>query len=76
MAVYAAEYFNDKVISEKVFKLGDPSLNYLIPDESNMKDQKLLDKTTGKGSPLYYLSKIKDFPNQEKPEAFGQHINA
>jgi len=31
--VYSNEMFNDRVITEKVFKLGDNSLNYLIPDE-------------------------------------------
>lgn len=68
--VYANELFNDKVINEKVFKLGDSSLNYIIPDESNIKDSKLLDRYDS-ANPLYYMSKIKDFPNVEKPEAFG-----
>lgn len=69
--------FNDKVITEKVFKLGDNALNYLIPDEQNIKEAKLFDKVDGQGAnPLYYLTKIREFPNVEKPEAFGQHINA
>lgn len=75
--VYSNEMFNDRVITEKVFKLGDNSLNYLIPDEQNIKEAKLFDKVDGQGAnPLYYLTKIREFPNTEKPEAFGQHINA
>lgn len=71
MSVYATEYFNERVLIDKVVKLGSASLNYLIPDEVNIKDQKLQDKLTGKASPAFYLSKIKDFPATEKPEAFG-----
>lgn len=39
--------FNDRVITEKVFKLGDNALNYLIPDEQNIKEAKLFDKVDG-----------------------------
>lgn len=41
--VYATDYFNDRVITEKAFKLGDPSpfINYVIPDDANIKDMKL-----------------------------------
>lgn len=43
MSVYATDYFNDRVITEKAFKLGDPSpfINYVIPDDANIKDMKL-----------------------------------
>jgi hypothetical protein len=26
--------------------------------------------------PLFYENKIREFPSVERPEAFGQHINA
>lgn len=69
--------FNDKVINDKNFKLGDNTLNYIIPDETNIKEAKLFDKMDNtSANPLYYLTKIREFPNVEKPEAFGQHINA
>jgi dynein heavy chain len=38
MSVYAQEYFNEKVLNEKVVKLGSSALNYIIPDEVNIKD--------------------------------------
>jgi dynein heavy chain, axonemal len=72
--VYANQYFNDKVISEEKYILSDPALPYVIPDEVPSKDQKQLDKSGA--NPAFYEAKIREFPQVERPEAFGQHINA
>jgi len=74
--VYANEYFNDKIIYEDKHKLagdGDSS-KYAIPDELQQKELKNIDKIGSE--PLYYAQKIADFPAVERPEVFGQHINA
>ena len=74
--VYSNQFFNEKVLSEEKFKLADNNLPYVIPDETPSKDQPkgAIDKSGAK--PSFYESKIKEFPNIDVPEAFGQHINA
>lgn len=46
----------------------------MIPEDLPVKDQKNHDKIGSE--PLYYRSKIDEFPLVERPEVFGQHINA
>jgi hypothetical protein len=46
----------------------------VIPDEVPSKEQKQLDKSGA--NPAFYELKIREFPQVERPEAFGQHINA
>jgi len=69
--VYANEYFNQQVITEEKHRLGNPnSADYTIPEEQPAKEKN--HETEAK----YYLRKIEEFPGNEKPEVFGQHINA
>ena len=74
--VYATQFFQDKVLFEEKHKLTDNSqLPYCIPEEPTGKDQKNHEKNASE--PLYFRSKIEgDFPAIERPEVFGQHINA
>ncbi len=74
--VYANEYFCDKIIFEDKHKLaGDASdPKYCIPDELQQKELKNLEKIGSE--PQYYANKILEFPPVERPEVFGQHINA
>ena len=75
--VYANDLFQDKVITEDNYKLGDPALPYIIPMEVVSKDYniKSIDKQ-GQVTPFFYEQKVREFPTDERPEAFGQHINA
>ena len=69
--VYANEYFNQQVITEEKHILGNPNSNeYVIPDEQPPKERN--HETEGK----YYSRKIEEWNSTEKPEVFGQHINA
>ena len=54
--------------------MADANLPYVIPDEVPSKEQKQLDKSGA--NPAFYELKIREFPQVERPEAFGQHINA
>lgn len=74
--VYANEFFNQKVLDEEKHKLADPALIlYSIPEELTGKELKNLDKFDHNEA-KYYASKVGEFPPIEKPEVFGQHINA
>lgn len=72
--VYASEFFNQKVVSEEKHRLGDPNINeYIIPEELGPKEKNL----EKEGEAKYYYKRInEEFPSTERPEAFGQHINA
>ena len=64
------------MLFEEKHKLTDNAqLPYCIPEEPTAKDQKNHEKNASE--PLYYRSKIEaEFPLIERPEVFGQHINA
>ena len=47
---------------------------YIIPDELSAKEAKNFEKIGSE--PLYYRNKVDEFPSVEKPDVFGQHINA
>lgn len=69
--VYATEYFNQQVITEEKHRLGNPNSNeYIIPDEQLQKER--AHETEAK----HYSRKIDEWPSTEKPDIFGQHINA
>lgn len=74
--VYANEFFADKVIFEEKHKLAGEAADpkYVIPDDLPAKELKNIDKIGSE--PLYYASKVAEFPSIERPEVFGQHINA
>jgi len=72
--VYANSFFNDACLTEEKFKLADASLPYMIPDEIIPKDGKKVDPNGA--LPIFFENKIREFPAVERPEAFGQHINA
>ena len=72
--VYANSFFNDACLTEEKFKLADATLPYMIPDEIIPKDGKKVDPNGA--LPIFYETKIREFPGVERPEAFGQHINA
>lgn len=74
--VYATEFFSRNVLFEDKHKLGALEQPYVIPDELTSKEAKSLDKTFAGSEPLYYASKIREYPAVERPETFGQHINA
>lgn len=67
--VYAAQQFNDRVIFEDKHKLVDGNNPYIIPDELSQKEVKNHEKLGSE--PLYYRSKIDEFPPVERPEVFG-----
>jgi dynein heavy chain len=71
LSVYAEECFNPKVIEESKYKLHDNSQVYYIPDDSNYKAPPDMTNPAH-----FYVKFIKTFPQLEKPEAFGQHVNA
>lgn len=71
LGVYASEFFNAKVSEEVKYKLSDGVLPYVIPDSTNYK---LPPDVTNFSH--FYIEYIRTFPNTEKPEAFGQHVNA
>lgn len=74
--VYANEIFNDELIMPEKWRPGaeiDPKYQYPA-DEANIKssqDQAAL------FTPDYFLAEIgNNFPNEDMPEAYGQHTNA
>lgn len=74
--VYSNEIFQDELIAPEKWRPGmeiDPKYQYPA-DEQNVKspqDQAML------FNPEYFLSEIQDkFPNDDMPEAYGQHTNA
>ena len=69
--VYALEYFNQQVITEEKHRLGNPnSADYVIPDEQPPKER------NHETEARYYSKKIQEWGTTEKPDVFGQHINA
>jgi len=77
MNVYAAEFLNDKIIFEEKHRLASDNCDpkYIIPDDLTAKAVKQHSKGV-ESEPQYYAAQINDFPSIEKPEVFGQHINA
>lgn len=73
LMVYAEECFNPKVIEKGKYRLIENSQIYYIPDPEEVNFKPPPDVT----NPAYFYQKfIKEFPMIDKPEAFGQHVNA
>lgn len=74
--VYAGEIFNDELILPEKWRPGadiDPKYQYPA-DEANIKSAQ---DQAGLFDPAYFLSEINNnFPNEDMPEAYGQHTNA
>ena len=72
LMVYATDCFNPAVIDKTVkYKLVEDSQTYFIPDDSNYKPPP---EVTNPGE--FYVKFVKAFPSVDKPELFGQHVNA
>lgn len=75
LMTYTLEFFNNNVIEESKYKLcGSTNPPYIVPDDSNY-------KPTADQNPTitFYEQFIKEptkFSPVDKPEAFGQHVNA
>jgi len=71
--VYAGEIFNDELVMPEKWRPADPKYQYPA-DEANVKssqDQALL------FTPEHFIGEItNNFPNDDLPEAYGQHTNA
>jgi dynein heavy chain len=74
MKVYTREYFNGAVIEETKFMLSGGNVPYMIPDDTNVK----LPPDITNPAHFYreYIKNPLNFPTVERPEAFGQHVNA
>jgi dynein heavy chain len=73
--VYAKQYFNEKVITEDRYKLGEPT--YVVPEKEGWNPPQ--ENKAMINYPMlmqFYLDKVKDFEDVDPPEAFGQHLNA
>jgi len=71
LSVYALDFFNSNVVTEVKYKLSEGAQPYVIPDDSTYKaPQDIANYRTH-----FYKEHIKTFPS-DKPEAFGQHVNA
>ena len=67
--VYANEYYQDKVLFEEKHRMTDNPTTYIIPDELTAKEAKNFEKIGSE--PLYYRTKVDEFPPVEKPDVFG-----
>ena len=71
LMVYAEECFNTKIVDELKCKLIENSQIYFIPDDTNYKPPQ-----ENPNPAVFYTKFIKQFPTIDRPEAFGQHVNA
>lgn len=71
LMVYAEECFNPKIIEELKYKLIENTQIYYIPDDTNYKPPQ-----ENPNPAVFYIKFIKAFPPIDRPEAFGQHVNA
>ena len=71
LMVYAEECFNTKIVDEAKYKLIESTQTYFVPDDTNYKPPQ-----ENPNPAAFYIKFIKSFPTIDRPEAFGQHVNA
>jgi len=81
---YATAFFNQKVISEKVYNFSSVEPPYLLPDDSlyeRFKNSVSSDPAYANKSEFFlrtnfYKEEAKKLPKEDPPELFGLHFNA